>query len=147
MLCRLQMTKLLFLVLFPYSILAQMPSDTLTIGKNQIVFFSISKAEYDSLSSLEDSEGLEEVIGDFNYYSRKVITTYKDSLHIETKFTVANYFKIQTESKDTLIRKTDLSHLVGFLANNGKEFIVEEGVFSSAGFMDFIRRNFHFNKK
>ena len=130
-----------------------MPSDTLTIGKNQIVFFSISKAEYDSLSSLEDSEdsedseGLEEVIGDFNYYSRKVITTYKDSLHIETKFTVANYFKIQTESKDTLIRKTDLSHLVGFLANNGKEFIVEEGVFSSAGFMDFIRRNFHFNKK
>lgn len=141
------MTKLLFLLLFPFSILAQVPSDTLTIGKNQIVFFTISQAEYDSLSSLEDSDGLGEVISDFNYYSRKVISTYTDSIHIDTKFTVARYFKIQTESKDTLISKKDFSHLVGFIANNGNEFIVEEGVFSSAGFMDFIRRNFHFNKK
>ncbi|NCQ19378.1 MAG: hypothetical protein COZ80_10970 [Ignavibacteria bacterium CG_4_8_14_3_um_filter_37_9] len=130
--------NILLFLFFPITIFAQAQGDTLEIGKNQIVFFSISQTEYDSLAKYEDAHELDEFIADFNYYSSQSVESYKDSLTIDAKFSDAHFFHIITDNEDTLIVRNELSQIVGVIANNGEQFILQEGVFAGYDFEDFM---------
>ena len=130
----------LLFIFFPIITFAQVQSDTLEIGRNQIVFFSITQTEYDSLAKYEDSHELDEFIADFNYYSSQSVESYKDSLTIDAKFSNAHFFHIITDKEDTLIVRNELSQIVGVIANNGEQFILHEGVFAGYDFEDFMNR-------
>ncbi len=135
------MSKFILILIFVFAFtFAQAQTDTLEINNNQVVFFSISQAEYDSLSGLENSEGLDELLSDFNYYTWQIMESYKDSIDIDINLSAAHFFHIKTESKDTLINRKEFSQIVGFIANNGKEFIVEEGVFITYDFYNFMKK-------
>ncbi len=137
----------LLFIFFPIITFAQAQCDTLKIGKNQIVFFSISQTEYDSLAKYEDSHELDECIADFNYYSSQSIESYKDRLTIDAMFSDAHFFHIITDNEDTLIVRNELSKIVGVIANNGEQFILQEGVFAGYDFEDFMNRKIKINKK
>lgn len=138
---------LLLFILLPIIIFARAQGDTLEIRKNQIVFFSVSQTEYDSLAKYEDSHELDEFIADFNYYSSQSVESFKDSLTINARFSDAHFFHIITDNEDTLIVRNELSQIVGVIANNGEHFIIQEGVFAGYDFEDFMNRKIKFNKK
>ena len=139
--------NILLFLLFPIISFAQTQSDTLEIGRNQIVFFSITQTEYDSLAKYEDSHELDEFIADFNYYSSQSVENYKDNLTIDAKFSDAHFFHTITDNEDTLIVRNELSQIVGVIANNGEQFILQEGVFAGYDFEDFMNRKIKINKK
>ena len=132
---------LLFLFLPLYSFAQS--SDTLLVQENEIVFYSVTHEEYDELKQ-DPNSGVDEVLSDMRYYANQYAKFNKDSLGVKFTISGAPYFRVITSKKDTLIHRNSLSHIVGFIANDGEKFIVKEGVFTDVGIAQIIYKNLNF---
>jgi len=112
-------------------------SDTLFIdsGKDIVVGYSPSDAEYNALSKEEKSD-MDEVVSDFNFYLGEVVDTFKIN-KIEFTITGARYIKIGRVTFDKKKFKDDVGIIM--IKKNG-ENSVWEGVGTDTDFIAIIKK-------
>jgi len=82
-----------------------------------VVFFYPSQAEYDSLARDENS-GIDEVLGDFQFYAGQVQSFLKDH-QIASTMTEADVIEIEWSKKTFRFERCIGEHIVGMILSDG----------------------------
>lgn len=132
------------LIILSASVYGQMADDTLVVLPNSVVFFSISKLEFNKvLSEQGEDSGAYEVISDFKYYSIETHEKLKKDAKFHSLISAHRYFKIILN--DSLVyfdRIKEKEHIVGVLLNRGDEYKICWGVHTGIGYEDLISEFF-----
>jgi hypothetical protein len=117
-------------------------SDTVTVSENSVVFLSINEEEYSRIAQEEDS-GIDEVLGDFNYYSSEVI----DSLNkagFKTILTTSKTFAFENrKGQRSYITRDTQKGKVGILLFDGKkEPKLSYGVLTDIDYLSIVEEYF-----
>ena len=119
--------------------------DTLEISGKTVVFFSITKSEYDSIvTKAGTANEIDETLSDFSHYSGIVI----DSLNktgINSSISTAHFFKIiNSDGKYSYFSRSDKEQIVGVIIFDGrKEPQYHFGVATDADYFDMIENYFY----
>jgi hypothetical protein len=112
---------------------AQNPADTVQISNNSVTFFRLNDAEFDSIASLPDSQGLYEADSDFGFYALTIYELYKDSL-IEVDISRDRIFMFGKE----VIDKFDLKNPYGVILVKDDRYKIATGIFTDVGIEQMI---------
>ena len=119
------------------SVLKDFTGDTLEAKVPVIIFFSIGDEEY---KRMEKEEGIDEILSDFNHYSRMVADSIKD---IKIIFSNSTHFKIKGNKEVKIISRNTSENYVGIvLADSTKAPIINYGVYSYADYQVMINNYF-----
>lgn len=130
----------IILTLLPSVSFSQFSSeDTLRVASNSIIFYSITQDEYDTLIS----EGKDEVLSDFYWYSDKIIKKYEeDERFIKVMLTSHRHYLIKTNQEEVYFDRLEKDHIVGMIMVKDEGYEVIIGVDTDIGFDSSIRSFF-----
>ncbi len=113
---------LFFPVLDKVSTQEKAVSDTLKISGKNIIFFTLTQSEYDSLSKIEDSE-IDDVLSDFYHYSNGIKKSLKKH-GIKLIFTVQEVIQMKIDTNKTIYlhKGKDFSSVVSTVMTDGKKY-------------------------
>ena len=98
-----------------------------------IIFFQPDSTEFNAIVNSKDSEGINEVSSDFEFYANRIYKFYKDSdFHIslsDKRFFIVN---------DSLIDKLEQEDSYGIIFVKNNEYKIETGVFTDVGIGQII---------
>ena len=98
-----------------------------------IMFFQPDSTEFNAIVNSKDSEGINEVSSDFEFYANRIYNFYKDSdFHIslsDKRFFIVN---------DSLIDKLEQEDSYGIIFVKNNEYKIETGVFTDVGIGQII---------
>ena len=98
-----------------------------------IMFFQPDSTEFNAIVNSKDSEGINEVSSDFEFYANRIYKFYKDSdFHIslsDKRFFIVN---------DSLIDKLEQEDSYGIIFVKNNEYKIETGVFTDVGIGQII---------
>lgn len=119
------------------SVLKNFGGDTLEVKVPIIIFFSIGDEEY---QTLRKREGIDEILSDFNYYSKMVADSMND---IKIVFSNSKHFNIKKNSGVKIINRDTSENYVGvILADSIKAPIINYGVYSYIDYQIMISNYF-----
>ena len=97
------------------------------------MFFQPDSTEFNAIVNSKDSEGINEVSSDFEFYANRIYNFYKDSdFHIslsDKRFFIVN---------DSLIDKLEQEDSYGIIFVKNNEYKIETGVFTDVGIGEII---------
>jgi hypothetical protein len=98
-----------------------------------IMFFQPDSTEFNAILNSKDSEGINEVSSDFEFYAYRIINFYKDS-GFNVSISDKRFFIVN----DSLIDKLGQESSYGIIFVKNKEYKIETGVFTDVGIGEII---------
>ena len=97
------------------------------------MFFQPDSTEFNAILNSKDSEGINEVSSDFEFYAYRIINFYKDS-GFNVSISDKRFFIVN----DSLIDKLGQESSYGIIFVKNKEYKIETGVFTDVGIGEII---------
>jgi hypothetical protein len=118
-------------------VLKEFAGDTLEVKAPGIIFFYIGDDEY---KKMEKEEGIDEILSDFNHYSRIVADSIKG---IKIIYSNSVHFKIKLNNEEKIISRNTKENYVGvILADSIKAPVINYGVYSYKDYQVMINTYF-----